>query len=298
MARARHKFAETAINFTPDELSSTEKVRRLPWALAGSTANTIFNTLVISGSIFILFISQLGLSKTQIGFLMSLFPFAQLISLFILPIVARVGYKRTYLTFYAIRKIVAGFLIFAPWVLANFGGKIVFLYVSSIILIYGLCRAIAETGMLPWKQEYIPRHIQGKFTAITSVCTTLGGLAALTFASFVIGDASDLHRFQILIAVGVCSGLLMIWFLSHLGGGGPTKASTTTNRLEFKEALADPAFMRFLWVAILMSLAAGPLASFMPLFMKEQIGLSASQVVRTQTGTMLGMLVSSRHYLE
>lgn len=293
MKRVKQTVVEKPVAIPPGELTPSEKLRRLPWALAGSTANTIFNTLVISGSVFILFISQLGLSKTQIGFLMSLFPFAQLISLFILPKVARFGYKRTYLTFYGIRKVVAGFLIFAPWVLSRFGGQAVFFYVSTIILIYGLCRAIAETGMLPWKQEYIPRKIQGKFTAITSVCTTLGGLGALTFASYVIGDASDLRRFQLLTAIGVCFGLLMIWFLSHLGGGGPTEASAATNRQEFREALADSSFIPFLWVTVLMSLAAGPLASFMPLFIQEQIGLSASQVVRTQTGSMLGMLVSS-----
>ena len=115
MTIADSKIIEKATDVVPGELSYSEKLRRLPWAVAASTANSIFNTLVVSGSVFMLFVSELGMSKTQIGFLLSLFPFAQLISLFILPQVARYGYKRTYLTFYGIRKLVAGFLIFAPW---------------------------------------------------------------------------------------------------------------------------------------------------------------------------------------
>lgn len=273
--------------------SSPEKVRRLPWAIAGSTANSIFNTLIVSGSVFMLFVSELGLSKTQIGFLLSLFPFAQLISLFILPKVARFGYKRTYLTFYAMRKIVVAFLILAPGVLARLGGQAVFLYVSAIILLYGLCRAIAETGMYPWKQEYVPREVQGKFTALSSVSSTLGSLGALSFASYIIGRSSELSRFQTLTAIGVCFGLLMIWLLSHIPGGAPTKAASTTSRHEFREALYDATFVRFLWVTILMTVATGPIVSFLPLLMQEQIGLSAGQVVSTQTGNMLGMLLSS-----
>lgn len=293
MTIADSKIIEKATEVVPGELSYSEKLRRLPWAVAASTANSIFNTLVVSGSVFMLFVSELGMSKTQIGFLLSLFPFAQLVSLFILPQVARYGYKRTYLTFYGIRKLVAGFLIFAPWVLAQFGGQAAFLFVSAILLTYAMCRAIAETGMLPWKQEYVPREVQGKFTAISSVSSTLGGLGALTFASYVIGSSTQLQRFQLLTALGVLFGLLMIWFLTHLPGGAPSTATAATSKREFREALRDPPFVIFLWVAILMTLASGPLTSFMPLFMQEQLGLSASQVVRTQTGSMVGMLISS-----
>ena len=78
-----------------DEPTNAEKIRRLPWSIASNTANTVFVQYTFFGSAFILFLNQLELNNSQIGFLLSLFPFFGIVTIFIAPTVARFGYKRT-----------------------------------------------------------------------------------------------------------------------------------------------------------------------------------------------------------
>ena len=95
----------------PGELTDQEKIRRLPWFFLHSSTNSIFSMLTFFGPVFILFLSDLGLPKTQIGFLLSLLPFAGLVALFIAPSVARAGVKRIFIICWGLRKVVAAFLL-------------------------------------------------------------------------------------------------------------------------------------------------------------------------------------------
>ncbi len=58
-------------------------------------------------------------------------------------------------------------------------------------------------------------------------------------------------------------------------------------------AVRDRGFVHYLVGVSLITLATGPLSSFLPLFMQEQVGLSEGNVVLLQTGTLLGRLLSS-----
>ena len=65
-----------------------EKLRAIPWSLAYDLANTFFVQLTFFGSVFILFLDELGLNESQIGVLLSILPFLSLLSLFITSPVA------------------------------------------------------------------------------------------------------------------------------------------------------------------------------------------------------------------
>jgi hypothetical protein len=103
------------------EVTTAEKIRRLPWNLGLNAANNIFAQLTFFGSVFVLFLNELGASNSQIGFLLAMLPFAGLVALFIAPAVARFGYKRTFVTFFGIRKIVAAGLLLVPFVSIQYG---------------------------------------------------------------------------------------------------------------------------------------------------------------------------------
>src|SRR5512138_3742624 len=74
-----------------------EKLRAIPWSLGYDLSNTFFVQLTFFGSVFILFLNDLGLDKSQIGILLSVMPFLSLLSLFITPSVSRLGYRKTFL---------------------------------------------------------------------------------------------------------------------------------------------------------------------------------------------------------
>jgi len=192
------------------ELTNVERMRRLPWLYASTLANTVFCLLTFFGSVFVMFLDALKLDKAQIGFLLSLLPFAGLIAVPIAPTLSRFGCKRIFITFYGARKAITALLLLTPWVLARYGEAAAFWFVAAVVLAFALARAVAETAWTSWFQEVIPNHVRGKVGAVNTIGATVAGIVTLSVAGYVVGRFTDLglSRFIILIAVGVALELM------------------------------------------------------------------------------------------
>lgn len=277
---------------TPTEL---EKMRGLPWATAFNTLNTFFVQFTFFGSVFVLFLDRLGLDKIQIGFLLALLPFLDLIALWIAPAVSRFGYKRTFLTFWSIRTVITAFLLLTGWVLERFGVQVALSFIAVLVTAFAISRSTAITALMPWSQEYIPSAIRGKYSATKNIFVSLAGLIAVTSAGYVIATTSGLNGFILLFGLALVFGAASIWSASHIPGGAPVRQKRV-RRVKFRLRLAplrDRSFLFYLFGSSLIALATTPLASFLPLFMQEKVGLSAGDVILLQNGTLLGGLVSS-----
>jgi MFS-type transporter involved in bile tolerance (Atg22 family)/HEAT repeat protein len=276
-------------------ITDLEKINRLPWLAAADILNTAFFLLTFSGSIFLLFLDELGLDNSQIGFLLSLVPFCGIIAPFIAPLVRRLGYKRVYITFWTLRKFVISLLLLTPIIISRYGPDRAFMWVAGVLLAFAICRAIAETGGYPWKKEAVPDAMRGKFTAINNMLSTVAGIAVTGGASYVIGTGSGLNRFMILIAAGIVIGFISVWCYSRVPDASLISNSEhDTGHLKgMNQALHDREFMFFLGALGLASIGGTAVISFIPLFMKEQVGLSESNVVLLSIGTYAGALLSS-----
>ena len=275
--------------------TTTEKIRALPWSLAAGAANSVFAQFIYFGPVFVLFLSDLNISSAQIGFLLSLLPFMGLIALFIAPQVARFGFKRTFITFFALRKAITALLLLVPWILAQFGPDTTLAFVAAIVIGFGLSKSISETGYYPWVQEFIPGSIRGKYTASAHIFASLTAIGAVAVASYVLGLPGGLERYQVLFVAGVIFGALSVWLYTRVPGGAPQDRATTTPSTyrDLWKTARDPNLGFYLIGIALISFGIGPLFSFLPLFMSEQIGLSESQVVLLSTSTLIGGLALS-----
>ena len=277
------------------EPTTMEKLRGMPWSIATFVSNTFFVQFTFFGSVFPLFLAELGLSKGQMGFLFSLMPFLGLIAPFIAPWTARFGYKRTYLTFFGIRKFFTLFLLFTPWIQLNYGGQATLLYVSVIVAFFAICRSIAETARIPWAHEYVPQAMQGKYTAMNNFFTSLAGFAAVGIASYVLGWQPGLTGFMLLIGAGVFAGVISVWCSAFIPGGAPRPLAPgeAKPKRNLGEAMRDRNFMLYLSCVGVIILATVPVSSFVPLYMTDQIGLSAGNAVLLQMGSLSGTLITS-----
>ncbi len=52
------------------EITTSEKLDKLPWSIATNAVNTIFVQFTYFGSVFVLFLNALNLSKSQVGTLL------------------------------------------------------------------------------------------------------------------------------------------------------------------------------------------------------------------------------------
>jgi MFS family permease len=267
--------------------------RGVAWSIVTGFTNTVFAYLAMTYSpVVILFLGELGLSKTQIGAISSLLPFSGLLALVVAPAVMRWGLKRTFVTFWTIRKFIVLLLVFTPLVLARGGVGAAFLYFAGIVAVFAGCRAISETAFNPWSLEFVPHAIRGQYGAISQISSTIANFLGVGIASFVMGRVAGLDKYVILIVIGVgfglCSALAAtrIPRESALGAAGGARAHFRAMR----EALRNAEYLLYLGGYGLTLLAAA-VSTFLPLFMKEQAGLSDQAVVSLQTGSLLGSLL-------
>ena len=287
--------AEEASPEPRPELTNAEKLERIHWNTALSGINTVFAQLTYFGSAFPLFLAELNFTNTEIGILFSFIPFAALVALFIAPVVARWGHKRTFVTFFGFRKIATAFLLLVPWVQDQYGTQAVLIYVTVVILGFSLVRAIAETGYYPWAHEFIPNSIRGKYTAINDIVSRLTSVAAILLAGYLLALPLGLNRYMLLFAIALVFGGGAVWAASHIPGGAPRKESDG-EKVSYRSLLTvlrDGNFALYLVGFGLVSLAAGPIGSFLPLFMKREVGLNESEVVLLQLGAMIGGLAAT-----
>ena len=276
-------------------LTDAEKIRKIPWQIAGGTLNSIFCVLTVFGPVFVLFLDELGLPKAKIGVILSFAPFSGIIALFISSRVARTGYKKVFLTFFGLRKFVVALILFTPLILQHFGANYAFFWVAGIMGMFSLCRAIAETAVFPWTQEVIPNSIRGKVSAISFTVSNIFNIISTAVAGYVIGHGAGLDRFMILMAIGIGIGMLSVVTRFFVPGGAPDPGAErdTGNVQAFLDTLRDGNFRVFLIAIALMSFAVTPLFSFAPLFLKEQIGIPTGNVIYLQIAASAGGLLSS-----
>ncbi len=279
----------------PAPVAEEEAMRRLPWALGMISLNSLFAFTTFAGPILILFLAELGLSKTQVGLVLAFFPLAGVVAPLVGPAIARLGYKRTFLIGWAARKTVAATLLLTPMVLARGGADAATVYAMIVFAVFALLRSIADTAYYPWTQDFVPGRIRGRFTALDNLLWTGFGFLTLSLVSIVIRRHPGLDGFMRCIAVGVPFGFASVVCSFFIPGGAPQRAVTTL-RPDLRGAratLRDANYVRFLSGLGLMGLALLPMAGFLPLFAKEVIGLSESNVVLLQNATLLGSLLSS-----
>jgi HEAT repeat protein/MFS family permease len=277
------------------EPTNAEKLRGLPWDLAFSAANSIFVQFTFFGSVFVLFLSELGLSKSEIGTLLSLLPFSGLLALVVAPTVARIGYKRAALLSWGTRTAVTAPILLTPLVSVQFGSRAVLLHVTVILAAFSVFRAVGMTARLPWVQEFVPDSVRGKFSALRNMFSQMAAFVAVLVAGFIVESTAGLTGFIILFGLGVGFGFVAVWADTHVPGGAPQKGSELkgTSHRDMLRATRDGNFVRFLIGVGLVILVSGPLASFLPLYMQEEVGISSGRVVWLQNGTLLGGLLFS-----
>lgn len=269
-------------------ITHKQKMRGLRWLLAGEGLNSGAVMLALTTP-FVLFLDELGFSKSQIGLLSSLIHLTAPLALIIAPAVERFGLKRTYLTFMSTRNAVLCCMIMLPWMIAGMGFDVAFICAIGLMGMYGLLRVIAEIALYPWMVEAIPNSVRGRFVAMSSMVSTATRLGAVLVSGYVIGQFTGLWRYQTLIAFGCCLGLASVLVRWKVLGGEPQRARSRTFHLkEIKDALSDRNLLRFVVGAALLVLGTHSWGTFAPLFLKDVVGLSRAEVVLLQSGTMLG----------
>ena len=262
--------------------------------MAFDALNSVFCQLTVFGSIFVLFLSDLGLNKARIGVVLSLIPFAGICAIFLAPLSARLGVKRVFVSFWATRNVFVGGVLAAPWVAGRYGSRAAFLYVAGMMACFSLCRAFGEAANAQWRQDIIPHKLRGRFAALDGIVCTLAGVTAVFLAGWVIRSSWSIWRYVAVMAAGVATGFASVYWAWRIPGGLDARPGRRTiwHLRRFGWALRDRNFLIYMTALSLVTFGSAPLGVFVPLFLKEKVGVAPANVVLLQNGVMIGMLLS------
>ena len=269
----------------------------MPWAFGHIATNTVFGSLTVFGTVFILFLTELGRTKLRSASCWRSSRWQASSRRSPLLCVARIGYKRTFIVLWGARsQAVTACLLFTPWVANRYGPDATLRFVALVLAAFALCRAIAETGMYPWMREFVPDSVRGRFVAMDNILATM-------FGFFWPVTCGLCHRPQLRSQRLYAADCDRRDFRGGVRLGGhahprrrrplPQEAVRGLDRHAMSATLTDPAFKRFLAGLGLMTLAVVPLNVFLPLFAIERIGLPQAQVIFLQGAVLVGGLLSS-----
>jgi MFS family permease len=274
------------------ELTNIEKTQRLKFALAGDACNAIYLNLATAGSVLLLFLDRLGLDVAQMGVLLAAIGFGPMIAPLTAQVGARLGFRRVFLTFTTLRVLLLSGMIFAPLVARHYGSGAAFSYVAVILVAFGLARSTAESMGGPWSTEFIPPAIRGKYTALQMIVSMLCGAAAIFSIGEFLGPQAPVARFQTFFIVALAFGLLPALFYTRVPGGAP-QPEATFSLGNILLPLKDRVYRRHLLGHMTINFGWFATMPFVPLYMKNHVGLPPDQVVTLDAMLMLGSLCSS-----
>jgi MFS family permease len=137
--------------------------------------------------------------------------------------------------------------------------------------------------------------VRGLYSAIFTALGTFASAVALLIASSVLAAGMGLSRYLWLIGAGTAIGILGIVVMRWVPGGAPDRAegAAGSHFSRMAEALRDPNLSAYLKGMGGVMLGSVLLTSFLPLYLKEQIGLPTGTVVILDTVVMIGGALSS-----
>ncbi|MBU0716138.1 MAG: MFS transporter [Verrucomicrobia bacterium] len=276
------------------DLTNVQKIRAFPWYFGGQATTVVFAILTWFSGILPLFLNALGFSKTQIGVILSLPWFFSLLSLLVAGWVVRRGVKRIFLWCFGMRTIVTVLLGAAPWILVRYGVSAAFIWVSGVSVAFSLCRAVGETSFFPWAREMIPNHLRGKTDAINAIICGVFSLVTAWGSSLVLKYVHGLNGYSLLVFLSIPFGLIAVFAFAMIPGGRPVRVEVDSTGWvnNFMAVMKDRNFLLYEGGIGLFSLAVFGL-SFMPLYMQDQVGLRADQVLLLGVVFWFGVLASS-----
>ncbi len=278
----------------PANPSHADKMRALPWYYTFQSSNMVFVLLTIFGPVFPLFMHALGLNKTQIGLLLAIPHVFTLLALLVTGLVVRRGPKHVFMGMTMARVIIIAGLLLIPWASPWLAPAQIFPALAAIIAGFAFCRAVAETGYLPWEKQFLPDRIRGKVYAVNGIIAGVTAMCTSLAASLVLRRNPGIAGYQWLILAGIAFSLVSIWCLRYIPGGGPAPAAARSPPLleDLLIPLRDSNFRRFLLSNGLFVLACG-VFPFLPLYLQSRFGLPPARIMTMDMALRGGVLIAS-----
>ncbi len=276
----------------------------LRWLLYFQGLNSVNFTIAL-GAPLVLTARYLGAGESAIGILNSIQPLLVMLQLFATNLVYRFGCKRMLLWGWGLRSYML--LLIAPLpLMASHGFSTMFLTVALILPVAGFnaIRGFASGAWFPWIAEVVPEEQRGQYLgkeqSVMNICAFLTLLGCGAF----LGSDPPAWRFGALFVFAWAAGMGSVLCLRR--APEPARLSSSAARPPnwsladiWRKALelwALPGFRRTTRYVLMMTFAFAALPVYLVLFVREELGWPDGAVLKFQSLTMLGVLLTAVYW--
>ena len=244
---------------------------------------SLFNVIsfnFLAGNIIVLYALRLGAGNVMVGVIAASYQITFIFSLIGRRIIARLGAVRLMGYFWLIR-----YLLMIPVVFTALPGlrdqsSLVLAVVGFCVFGFNVSKGIGITAAKPIVGELPPQRERGAFLSNHHLIIHLGAIGTGLVMAFVLGPASPLGRYALLLAVGIVAGFGASYFILRLpepveAGHGFTSRFADGLRLAFN----DRTFKRLNGVNIIAVGVAAMAEAFLLVYFKDVYGYADQTIV-------------------
>jgi len=245
------------------------------------------------GSPLILFAREMGAPAVVLGLLAGLAPLTSTLQLLVAPHAERIGYRRLLLSGWSARVATLIFLTLLPLSVTLLPQSTVIALLVAIMVAFTSLRGIATVAWMPWVTAIVPRGLRGAYLSRDRTYISVASVAALALSGFILTDGDNMRAFAVVFGLSFVGGVISLFFLKWMPEPpADTPAILPHSRSRWRDLLHDGAFVRLLIFSAVVQLCVLSTATFVTVFVREEVGLPDGVILWLAAGAALVGIVA------
>ncbi|MFO7632465.1 MAG: MFS transporter [Caldilinea sp.] len=240
------------------------------------------------GSPLILFARELGAPAVVLGLLVGLAPLTGALQLLVAPHAERIGYRKLMVSGWSARVTMLIFLALLPLSTFFWPPAVVIGVLILILFAFTALRGVATCAWMPWITAIVPRSVRGDYLSRDRTFVGVASVAALAVSGFFLFDHGNMWSFSIVFGLSFLGGATSLYFLNRIPEPDmPNRTGASLVRLRWRDLLHDAAFVRLLTFAAVVQLCVLSTATFITIFVREEVKLQDGAILWITAGAAL-----------
>ena len=240
------------------------------------------------GAPLILFARELGASAVVLGLLAGLAPLTSVLQLLVAPHGERIGYRKLMVSGWSARVMMLIFLALLPLATYFWKPAIIIGLLIAVMTAFTALRGVATCAWMPWITALVPRSVRGLYLSRDRTFIGVASVAALAVSGMFLFDHDNMWSFSIVFGLSFLGGAVSLYFLNRIPEPETTnRAVAPLARLRWRDLLRDGAFVRLLSFAAVVQLCVLSTATFITIFVREEVKLQDGAILWITAGAAL-----------
>ena len=258
--------------------------------LLGFQLFNAINFQIALGPPLVLMVLQWGASNLYIGAITALVPLLTTLQIYMAPRVEYIGYRRVIISGWMARNLALA----AACVLALLGGRVehkILLILLFIVMIYfNLLRGLATAGWMPWLCTLVPQNWRGRYLSLEQLAVNVSATLTFVGCGMMLGGHATPLRFGILFGIAFAAGLASLYFLRNVAAPPAREGKPVLEPFLnwSRRVMADRGFSRLIVMNIGFSLGFAAWATFLIVFMREELRIKEGDILYISAANTLG----------